>query len=148
MKPIFFLIALFSFNVSANPIEREFEKFFNVPMPEIKDNGSIYIIPKDSDVLPVTDIKARITVVVNVKKLSKLLILHGSNKYPDNVCKSKNKTTFVASYNFNPDDNVSKNITTFRVDCSSDIIVWAKTKDGKFYKTQKPMRVFHFHRTQ
>ena len=69
MKLVFFFITLISFNVSADPIEKEFEKSFNVPMPERSDDGSIYIAPKDSDVLPVTDKNARMVASIKLKSL-------------------------------------------------------------------------------
>lgn len=148
MRAIFYLIILISLSACADTQEKQFEKFFNSKMPVIQDDGTIFIYPKDSDVLPVTNDYAMIRVHIQTKGLSQLLILHGKNKYPDKVCKSKNKKVFVAAYNFNPDDNVSQNTSRLRVDCSSNIIAWAKTINGKFYKTIKPMRVFHFHKNQ
>lgn len=148
MRNLLYLLALISLTACAETQEKEFEKFFHTKMPVIEDDGTLYVHPQDSDVLPVTDEFATIQVHFNAPGLTQLLILHGKNKYPENVCKSKNKKVFVASYRFKPEKNVSQNTTRLRVDCSSNIIAWAKTKNGKFYKTIKPMRVFHFHRNQ
>lgn len=148
MKLFILLLSFFilscstSDNATEESLKIEFKKFFKSDMPNIIPDGSIYLNPKDSNVIPIQGQPVHISVRITVPGLKKLLILHGKNKYPDNVCKPVFKQTFVAGYTFNPDMNISYNLTTMRAECSSNIIVWAQTKNGEFYKTEKFIQIF------
>lgn len=148
MKIFVLVLSLLTLSCNAvatdDALKQEFKKFFQVSMPEIETSDAVYIDPVDSDVLPVQQQPAHISVHIKVPGLKKLLILHGEKKYPDSFCKPQSGQTFVAGYNYNPAANISYTNTTMRVECSSKVIVWVQTADGKFYKTEKNLRLFNF----